>query len=389
MACPLRCFHTLFFRRSLVLLVSVAFLLVAVLLSRAPQLKELRAAPQEVDGSQHPELIPDETAYRLFFLIASADADSSDLQRSQAQAVVASVLLTESDRTILKQVIQQYRQDLSVLDMEAGNLGTGDKYQRKQDRLKRAISDLNGRLTALGAGQLFSNIQREKRKIKLFPLPTMNKKTAGFMERLFSLPRVYAQGMGPTGSAYTTLTVASAYSQVIATGVTDGSSGCTCHQSDAIVTLTLANGRNASSYVTNQVETAISDAELILGDSDFTDGTITGSTQHHSWCPMAGFGFINTNTSAVGNSRFIQAYYYCDPRDGPCATSLGAATYHRCRPQGDLCDTVTSFKLPGGFSNFPPYALCNVLFIDTPAGDVCIGGSMTASDNCGTSDPRS
>jgi len=70
----------------------------------------LYAAPQTetiINGAQHPELIPDERAYHMVLLIASASERSTSLAHRRAHAVVVNFPMSNQDQVAFGNLAQQ------------------------------------------------------------------------------------------------------------------------------------------------------------------------------------------------------------------------------------------------------------------------------------------
>jgi hypothetical protein len=215
--------------------------------------------------------------------------------------------------------------------------------------------------------------------MKTFPLPDMSP-SVGWLERFF-LPTVHAQ-MSPTGSGYTTMSLDSS-GNLHATGVTNATSSCHCHQASATTAITYPNGGGTYAQSLNQVETAVADASFALYPDTFQydSGNISARTTHTALCPIMHISFDNISTTAVGTSRLISAYYMCTAN---CQTN--APTYTRCNI-GD-CNTINEYKYNRPV-NFSVFALFNVAFLNLPGGtEVCLGGAPTYTDKCHSPDPK-
>jgi hypothetical protein len=64
--------------------------------------------PEMIDGKVHPELIPDLTAYRLYFLVVSRSSTAAE-QKSQA-AHVSQIRLSDRDTQTVYPVLSNFRQ---------------------------------------------------------------------------------------------------------------------------------------------------------------------------------------------------------------------------------------------------------------------------------------
>lgn len=354
------------------------------------------------DGAQTPDAIPDDKAYSMLFLVSSAGSGASDVAKQRAQAVVSSFGLTSIDRTNFVEVVQGYRAALDQLDKETEQAQAGspddqnlfqDIYDRRQAALHMAIRDVEARLSVLGTEKFSVHKQHAKRSIQLYAIPSMESHVASnLLQHLLAIfsPTVHAQGMSPSGTVYTNLSIdPSGNGKVYSTAITDATSSCACHQSTASTYVTYGNigGNPVSASGRERVE---ADGWTGIDDDQFADGAVlAGHSTHTSYCPKAGITFIQRNTGGSATSKFINAYYYCEwnSSSNACASNLGIRTYHRCNP--GACDPMITSRIKGG-SPFPKFALLNVLFIDLPGQpEECIAGStIIPTDKCHSPDPK-
>ena len=121
-----------------------------------------------IDGAQHPELIPDSTAYRLYFeTVAKMPADLLRVQLSSA-----GLSSDEIDRAAA--AIQQFKSSWDTLRdtyNQAVEAGTGpdlETFLFKRDRLvEQLLSNLQTIVTAEGYSRLQAHVQLEKRHMKV------------------------------------------------------------------------------------------------------------------------------------------------------------------------------------------------------------------------------
>jgi hypothetical protein len=136
--------------------------------------------PGSIDGSKTPELIPDSTAYRIFFRALTTDADLARQQAMLGRAQLSPADLAhalavgaqfESLRATYKQhvkdaiaaaQIDSTKFDQSALAAEQAALGTQVK------------SLLQARLSKKGMASLDALIQSEKRNMTISPVPDMS-----------------------------------------------------------------------------------------------------------------------------------------------------------------------------------------------------------------------
>ena len=134
---------------------------------------------QEIDGSGNPELIPDATAYRLFFVVASTMPNPRAEEYARQRAHVGKIHLREDDNQQLIPVLNSFRvqyADLikrynAIAEAAAlkGNVPDNSWVLTQRDALvQNTREQLNRVLTQDGAARLQEHIQREKRGIKIF-----------------------------------------------------------------------------------------------------------------------------------------------------------------------------------------------------------------------------
>jgi murein DD-endopeptidase MepM/ murein hydrolase activator NlpD len=173
---------------------------------------------------------------------------------------------------------------------------------------------------------------KSKKDIKLFPMPDMGPTCcSSLLDGLF--PKVYAQTMNPTGMIYTQVNIGT-NGVAYATGVTDASSSCYCHQSTVTVTLRSPTGRQASNSRYNAVETARADTWLSHLEGE--DGFTTATSTHKAYCPYCHCYFINSRQTSQGFTAIEHAYPQ-PPLSIPCKIKrffdsiTSAGTKHRAQ----------------------------------------------------------
>lgn len=133
---------------------------------------------QVIDGAVHPELIPDSTAYRLYFVMVSKPPSPTDEQMRRQSAQLAKVGLTESDKktatAILAGFYSQYHALLANYNEQATAAWTkGEKIDQtafllQRDQLVQSTHDaMMNTLTQGGWARLDGYVQNEKRKMKI------------------------------------------------------------------------------------------------------------------------------------------------------------------------------------------------------------------------------
>jgi hypothetical protein len=140
--------------------------------------------PDTIDGAKHPELIPDEVAYRLIFL-AVAEPEGAPAERTAlARAKIAPARLSEDDAVAFLSLLTAFRKQFDALnahetDLLQSNfavhpLGTVAE-QLRNIRAQRAklladtIAAVPARLSEGGIAKLGEHLQREKHAMKMYP----------------------------------------------------------------------------------------------------------------------------------------------------------------------------------------------------------------------------
>lgn len=164
---------------------SMAIVLLAMIAfntSARPQAAESPAhthtASSIIDGSLHPELIPNLTAYRLWLVAVSAPPLPTDEQSKRQNAQLARVGLQDSDRKKLigiladfhakyQALIQQYNVEATT-EMARGEKPDVASMRLQRDELVQSIHDqIKAVLTAEDWSRLDAHVQNEKRRMKI------------------------------------------------------------------------------------------------------------------------------------------------------------------------------------------------------------------------------
>jgi hypothetical protein len=130
-----------------------------------------------VDGALHPELIPNSTAYRLFFIVTGADPNSG--LKAHQKARLAALKLDLLDSEVLTTVLADFRVKYDDLikrynaTAEAAAL-THDVpdseafLAQREDLVETTRKTLKLSLTSVGLTKLDEHVQQEKQGIKIF-----------------------------------------------------------------------------------------------------------------------------------------------------------------------------------------------------------------------------
>jgi len=131
-----------------------------------------------IDGSQHPELIPDADAYRLYFVAISEMPNPTDEQKARQIAHLKKIELQDSDlqstiialeefRVQYTNLIAQYNESAEAAQ-KAGVKPDIDTFLLQRDALVQATHErVKSVLTPDGLTRLDAHVQREKRGMKV------------------------------------------------------------------------------------------------------------------------------------------------------------------------------------------------------------------------------
>lgn len=132
--------------------------------------------PGTIDGSVHPELIPDSVAFRLF-LGALAEASNASVNSSltaRQRAVLRPAHLVDSDVAVFAQQLGTWKKAMSALASPSNNAPSSTL----DDIANGTINALNAQMTPQGFGSLYAHVMSEKKGMKIVPV-NMSTNTAG------------------------------------------------------------------------------------------------------------------------------------------------------------------------------------------------------------------
>ncbi len=127
-----------------------------------------------VDGSKHPEQIPDDLAYRHYFLAVATHEQPSAGENARQRAQLAPLGLCEADR---QQIVQQLGRMITQLDAIEAESEASDGtdavlagFKARHDALvSQTTATVRGALSADGASRLSRYIKETvKGKIKIY-----------------------------------------------------------------------------------------------------------------------------------------------------------------------------------------------------------------------------
>lgn len=134
------------------------------------------AAPNLIDGAVHPELIPDSTAYRLYFITVAENPTPLPHEAQRQHAHLSRAGLNEADIQAASKVLANFKLAYAALIDEYNNSpevrnNTNDGitlFLSKRDALvQETRTMLNGALTPQGMANFHANIQQEKANMKI------------------------------------------------------------------------------------------------------------------------------------------------------------------------------------------------------------------------------
>lgn len=141
-------------------------------------------SPDTIDGAKHPELIPDDVAYRLVFLAIAEPENAPAARIALARAKIAPAGLGADDTAAFLALLTAFRKQFDALNAQETDLLQRNfavhplstvAEQLRGIRAQRAklfaetIAALPARLSDEGMAKLEEHLQREKHAMKMFP----------------------------------------------------------------------------------------------------------------------------------------------------------------------------------------------------------------------------
>jgi hypothetical protein len=131
-----------------------------------------------IDGSVHPELIPDSAAYRLYFLSVSEMPNPSEEEKARQTSHLLKIQLHDDDLHPLvgaledfKQqynaLIERYNREAAVIDASGGTPNIMSFLIQRDALVQSTRNALKQTLSAEGMTKLDAHIQNEKRHMKI------------------------------------------------------------------------------------------------------------------------------------------------------------------------------------------------------------------------------
>lgn len=133
-----------------------------------------------ISGAEHPELIPDSTAYRLFFIAAGEAPNPTEARKARQRAFLLTMgRLPDADNQTVVKVLETFKVRYAALiadynDQVESAAKTGgippdsDEFLKQRDRLVQNTRDqLALGLSADSMKRLDGHVQSEKRAMKI------------------------------------------------------------------------------------------------------------------------------------------------------------------------------------------------------------------------------
>jgi len=160
------------------------FILLAILLivhpakAQAPTAQHHHPQGMVIDGAVNPELIPDSTAYRLWFVTVSRPANATEGETKHQAAQLGKIGLNSADLSALIPVLgafnSQYRGLFQSYNEEAtaawkrGESPDVASLRIQRDQIVQSIRDtLRSRLSADGYARLDAYVKAEKKTMRI------------------------------------------------------------------------------------------------------------------------------------------------------------------------------------------------------------------------------
>jgi hypothetical protein len=163
----------------------IRFLVLALLIAVCPSTwaqspPHQHATPNVIDGSTHPELIPDPLAYRLYLTALATDQTASEASQEGQNAHLMKTGLGESDKQTLISILSDFKAKYDALVAEYNDSAKAALARNQTTDVRGLLTKLNGlvqstrdtisvRLSSQGAAQLHSFVMSEKKNMKVLP----------------------------------------------------------------------------------------------------------------------------------------------------------------------------------------------------------------------------
>jgi hypothetical protein len=136
------------------------------------------AEPKLIDGSAHPELVPDSVAYRLFLVSVSRGQRPTEAEQKHQRAQLMQTGLDDIDQQMFLSVLSDFRVKYDALVAEYNDSAKAALAHNEAANVQVLLNKLdalvqstraaiNVRLTSEGAAQLHSHVLSEKKNMKV------------------------------------------------------------------------------------------------------------------------------------------------------------------------------------------------------------------------------
>jgi hypothetical protein len=131
-----------------------------------------------IDGAKNPELIPDATAYRLFFVTTADSATATEAEKVRHRAHLGGAHLNDADAETFVGLMQtfntKYQTLINTYNDEVRNAVASDQapdiaaFLAKRDALVQGVRDkLKSTITSAGVSNLDNFVQGEKQRMRI------------------------------------------------------------------------------------------------------------------------------------------------------------------------------------------------------------------------------
>jgi len=139
------------------------------------------ASADIIDGSMHPELIPDSSAYRLWFSTVSLPPNATDEQRAIQGRLLSPLQLNGSDYTTLTDLLATFNGRFELLikaqadnarlaSTQLRSVDDSDFFSSRESLVSEIRQVMKSRLSVTAIKSIDEFVQGEKRNMKLSPL---------------------------------------------------------------------------------------------------------------------------------------------------------------------------------------------------------------------------
>jgi len=145
--------------------------------------------PGTIDGSKNPELIPDNTAYRLVFLALAEPQDPTPEQKARALGKMTPIGFSSDDAEAFLALLGEFDTTMSSINAQLAQIAARSPILSPGSTDAQTVLDLNNqtaqlfnntiaalpsKLSAQGVAQLQTYVQQAKRGMKIIPDSSVN-----------------------------------------------------------------------------------------------------------------------------------------------------------------------------------------------------------------------